>query len=62
MVKNINRLISTILVAASVVACRNAVTTEQPLPEDAFIRIDGQNLIKPDGTKLYIVGPISELA
>ncbi len=56
MVKNINRLVSTILVAASVVACRNTITTEQLLPEDAFIRIDGQNLIKPDGTKLYIVG------
>lgn len=28
----------------------------QPLPPEAFVRIDGQDLLQPDGSKLFIMG------
>ncbi|MGN1237910.1 MAG: cellulase family glycosylhydrolase, partial [Muribaculaceae bacterium] len=37
-------------------ACSSGAATEaSPKPEE-FVRIDGQNLIKPNGEKLFIVG------
>ncbi|MCM1333284.1 MAG: glycoside hydrolase family 5 protein [Bacteroides sp.] len=55
MEKNISRLALAAIIAAGSVACSNN-STESSLPEEAFVRVQGQDLIRPDGTKLYIVG------
>ena len=44
-----------VILLTQVSACNNNTSTQEPKPED-FVRIDGQNLIKPDGEKLFIVG------
>lgn len=44
-----------VILLTQVSACNNNTSTQEPEPED-FVRIDGQNLIKPDGEKLFIVG------
>lgn len=55
MEKNISRVMLAAAIAAGVVAC-GGNDTDSSLPEEAFVRVQGQDLIKPDGTKLYIVG------
>ena len=37
-------------------ACSTAGNTEAPVKPEDFVRIDHQNLIKPNGEKLFIVG------
>ena len=57
MKKMILGLLSGCLVASSALLCwscsQKAEAAQQPPP---FVRIDGPDLIKPDGSKLYIVG------
>lgn len=55
MEKNISRVMLAAAIAAGVVAC-GGNDTDSSLPEEAFVRVQGPDLIKPDGTKLYIVG------
>ncbi len=55
MEKNISRVMLAAVMAAGFVSC-GGNSTDSSLPEEAFVRVQGQDLIKPDGTKLYIVG------
>lgn len=55
MEKNISRVMLAAVMAAGFVSC-GGNSADPLLPEEAFVRVQGQDLIKPDGTKLYIVG------
>lgn len=37
-------------------SCSQAAEATEEIPSEAFVRVNGPDLIKPDGSKLYIVG------
>ena len=43
------------LALVAMAACRQQAAEEAPAA-DAFVRIEGHDLIKPDGSKLFIMG------
>ena len=47
------KILCALLLAGAMISCNTA--EKGPAPED-FVRIEGQNLIKPDGSRLFIMG------
>ena len=50
------KLLLALIGVALMAACTSPQPQETPLPADAFVRVEGPNLIKPDGSKLFIRG------
>ncbi|MCH5234222.1 MAG: glycoside hydrolase family 5 protein [Muribaculaceae bacterium] len=55
-IKNLCLFCSLLLSGCLFNACSQAADAGEEVPADAFVRVKGPDLIKPDGTKLYIVG------
>ena len=50
------KLLLALICGALMTACSSPEPKETPLGAEAFVRVEGPNLIKPDGSKLFIRG------
>lgn len=53
---NYKYILAVMAAALTMASCSRDTAAVTSLPADAFVRVEGHDLIKPDGTKLYITG------